>query len=132
MRQMNSSSRANQASLRGLTSAPTWVVVADVSRRKSCPTARRLSNNGLRSGWRESLKFARTDVRGYVVVVADVSRRKSWSYKTVHWQALEQGSTLQLPRIVVADVSRRTSSLPPRGPRCPPPASLRGLTSAAT
>jgi hypothetical protein len=52
-----------------------WVVVADVSRRKSCPTARRLSNNGLRSGWRESLKFARTDVRGYVVVVADVSRR---------------------------------------------------------
>ncbi len=54
--------------MRGLTSAATWVVVADVSRRKSCPTARRLSNNGLRSGWRESLKFARTDVRGYVVV----------------------------------------------------------------
>jgi len=74
MRQMNSSSRANRASARTHVRAHR-VVVADVSRRKSCPTARRLSNNGLRSGWRESLKFARTDVRGYWVVVADVSRR---------------------------------------------------------
>ena len=31
--------------------------------------------------------------------VPDVSRRKSWSYKTVHWQALERCSAQRLARI---------------------------------